>query len=130
VVGRYTCPLRRGRARRGRDHKLCTFQLAFALDRIKALAPKHPEWKTTQPFRGVIEGDTKAVLASGEHGLMQILAASHFGNTTDEFAAVVSDWIAKARPQRRDKEVLGPSGSWHNARSRSLVSPFPLRWAA
>jgi phosphoglycolate phosphatase-like HAD superfamily hydrolase len=88
------------------------FQLAFALDRIKALAPEHPEWKMTQPFKGVIEGDTKAVLASGEHGLMQILAASHFGNTTDEFAAVVSDWIAKARhpvtKRRYDEMVYQP----------------------
>ena len=73
------------------------FQLAFALDRIKALAPQHPEWKTTQPFKGVLEGDLKSVLASGEKGLMQILAVSHVGNTTEEFEGIVKDWMASAR---------------------------------
>jgi len=73
------------------------FQLAFALDRIKALAPKHPEWKTTQPFKGVLEGDLKSVIASGERGLMQIMATSHVGITTDEFETVVTDWLASAR---------------------------------
>jgi haloacid dehalogenase-like hydrolase len=73
------------------------FQLAFALDRIKALAPKHPEWKTTQPFQGVIEGDMKAVAAAGEKGLMQIIAASHVGNTTEEFEQIVKSWIESAR---------------------------------
>jgi phosphoserine phosphatase len=73
------------------------FQLAFALDRIKALAPDHPEWKTTQPFKAVLEGDMKGVLASGASGLMQIVAASHVGNTTEEFEAIVTEWIASAR---------------------------------
>jgi phosphoglycolate phosphatase-like HAD superfamily hydrolase len=72
------------------------FQLAFALDRIKALAPKHPEWKTTQPFKGVIEGDIKSVLASGEKGLTQIVAASHVDNTTEEFEQIVTEWIGSA----------------------------------
>jgi phosphoglycolate phosphatase-like HAD superfamily hydrolase len=72
------------------------FQLAFALDRIKALAQKHPEWKTTQPFKGVLEGDLKSVMASGEKGLMQILAVSHVGNTTEEFEAIVREWISTA----------------------------------
>jgi phosphoserine phosphatase len=73
------------------------FQLQFAFDRVRALAPKHPEWKDQQPFKGVIEGDMKAVAASGEKGLMQIMAVSHVGNTTDEFNAIVTDWIATAR---------------------------------
>jgi phosphoglycolate phosphatase-like HAD superfamily hydrolase len=72
------------------------FQVLFAFDRIKELAPKHPEWKDTQPFKGVIEGDMKAVAASGEKGLLQIMAASHVGNTTEEFEAIVRDWIASA----------------------------------
>ena len=80
------------------------FQLAFALDRIRALAPKHPEWKNTQPFKGVLEGDMKAVLAGGEKALMQIVAASHVGNTTEEFEAAVTDWIATAlHPTTRRK---------------------------
>ena len=87
-------------------------QFAFALDRIRALASAHPEWKTTQPFQGVLEGDMKAVLASGEHGLLQILAASHAGNTTDEFAAIVADWFATARhpttKRRYDQMVYQP----------------------
>ena len=72
-------------------------QLAFALDRVKALAPQHPEWKQKQPFKGVLEGDHKAVAATGEHGLLEIVAATHVGNTTDEFAQVVSDWVATAK---------------------------------
>jgi phosphoglycolate phosphatase-like HAD superfamily hydrolase len=84
-------------------------QLAFALDRIKALASKHPEWKTTQPFKGVIDGDLKAVIASGPAGLMQIMAASHVGNTTEEFEQIVMDWIATAQhpgTKRRYDEMI------------------------
>jgi phosphoglycolate phosphatase-like HAD superfamily hydrolase len=88
------------------------FQLAFALDRIKALAAKHPEWKTTQPFTGAIEGDLKAVLATGAAGLMQIIAASHTGITTEEFEAIVIDWIGSARHpgtgRRYDEMVYQP----------------------
>ena len=72
-------------------------QLAFALDRVKALAPQHPEWQTREPFKSVIAGDLKAVLAGGEHALMDIMAASHAGNTTAEFEQVVTDWVATAK---------------------------------
>jgi phosphoserine phosphatase len=72
-------------------------QLAFALDRVKTLAPKHPEWKNKPPFKSVLEGDPKALAAAGERGLLEIVAATHVGNTTEEFAAVVSEWIASAR---------------------------------
>ncbi len=72
-------------------------QFAFALDRVKALAPQHPEWATTQPFKAVLENDLKTALASGEKGLLEILMATHAGNTTEEFSAVVAEWIAKAR---------------------------------
>jgi phosphoglycolate phosphatase-like HAD superfamily hydrolase len=72
-------------------------QLAFALDRVKALAPKHPEWKQKQPFTGILEGDMKAVAAAGEKGLMEVMAITHVGNTTEEFEKVVSDWIASAK---------------------------------
>jgi haloacid dehalogenase-like hydrolase len=70
------------------------FQLVFALDRIKSLAPKHQEWKMTQPFKGVIEGDIEAVLARGAAGLTELVAASHAGVTTGEFEQIVTDWIA------------------------------------
>ena len=73
------------------------FQVAFALDRVKALAPQHPDWSTKQPFKGVLEGDPKAVAATGERGLLEIIAATHAGNTTEEFEKVVTDWTNTAR---------------------------------
>ncbi len=79
------------------------FQLAFALDRVKALAPDHPEWKDTEPFKSVLAGDLKAVLASGEKGLVQILAATHAGTTTDEFAVIVNHWISTATHPKTGK---------------------------
>jgi phosphoglycolate phosphatase-like HAD superfamily hydrolase len=72
------------------------FQLAFAIDRIKAMAPDHPEWKTKQPFKALLEGDMKTVMAGGEKALMQIVMTSHSGITTDEFDKTVKDWIATA----------------------------------
>jgi phosphoglycolate phosphatase-like HAD superfamily hydrolase len=72
-------------------------QLAFALDRVKALASQHPEWKQQQPFKGVLDGDMKAVAASGEKGLLDIMAATHASTTTEEFESIVRDWIATAR---------------------------------
>jgi phosphoglycolate phosphatase-like HAD superfamily hydrolase len=76
------------------------FQLAFALDRVRALAPKHPEWKSKQPFKGILERDTKAVMATGEKGLVDVLAATHAGMTTEEFNQVAKDWLAQARHPR------------------------------
>jgi phosphoserine phosphatase len=73
------------------------FQAAFAFDRVKALAPQHPDWKDRQPFKGVLEGDLAAVAASGEKGLLEIIAVTHAGNTTDEFETIVTNWIASAR---------------------------------
>jgi phosphoglycolate phosphatase-like HAD superfamily hydrolase len=72
-------------------------QLAFAIDRVKALGPSHPEWKTTEPFRAVLDGDAKALADSGERGLLQLVMATHAGTTTEEFDRIVSDWIATAR---------------------------------
>jgi len=75
-------------------------QLAFALDRVKALAPLHPEWKDTQPFKAVLEGDMKTLAESGEHGMAELVMASHAGMTTEEFEKIVSDWLATARDPR------------------------------
>jgi phosphoglycolate phosphatase-like HAD superfamily hydrolase len=72
-------------------------QLAFAVDRIKALAPQHPEWKTTEPFKAVLENDLKDLAASGEKGLIQLVMASHAGMTVDEFEQIVKDWLATAK---------------------------------
>jgi len=73
------------------------FQLLFALYRVKAMAPEHPEWKTEQPFKAVLEGDKAALAAAGEHGLLQIVGATHAGMTTAKFRAVVGDWLATAK---------------------------------
>jgi phosphoglycolate phosphatase-like HAD superfamily hydrolase len=73
------------------------FQLLFALDRVKALAPQHPEWKTTEPFASLLKGDLSGALAGGEKALAQIVAATHTGMNTEEFEKIVSDWIATAK---------------------------------
>ncbi len=69
-------------------------QALFAFDRVKKLAPEHPEWKTKQPFKGVLKGDMKAVGASGMKGLMEIVMATHSGMTAAEFEKTVTDWLA------------------------------------
>ena len=73
------------------------FQLAFALDRVKALAPQHPEWKDKEPFASLLKGDLKATLAGGEPAIFQIIIATHSGITTTEFDTVVRDWLATAK---------------------------------
>ena len=76
------------------------FQIAFAMDRVKALAPKHPDWKNKQPFKAVFDNDTKALALLGETGFLKIIAATHTGMTTDEFNKIVADWIATTRHPR------------------------------
>ncbi|MGR3344674.1 MAG: HAD family hydrolase, partial [Paracoccaceae bacterium] len=73
------------------------FQLVFALDRVRALAPKHPEWKRKQPFKAALAGDMKALLATGKHGLLELIMATHGGVTTQEFATIVKAWTATSR---------------------------------
>src|SRR5882762_9930193 len=75
-------------------------QLAFALDRVKAMAPLHPEWKDKQPFKAVLEDDMKTLAESGERGLLELVLVTHAAMTTDEFAKIVSDWLATARHPR------------------------------
>jgi len=72
------------------------FQFLFAIDRIKALAPEHPEWKDKEPFAALLRGDHAAALAGGEQALVEIMMASHAGMTTDEFQAIVDGWLATA----------------------------------
>ncbi len=79
------------------------FQLAFALDRIKALAPSHPTWKEQEPFRSILRGDLKKVLAGGEHAIAEIVAASHSGISTDEFTELVHTWLQHARHPKTGK---------------------------
>ncbi len=69
-------------------------QVLFIFDRVKALAPQHPEWKTKQPFKALLEGDMKTVGAAGEKGILDMGMATHSGMTADEFEKMVSDWLA------------------------------------
>ncbi len=73
------------------------FQAFFIFDRIKALAPQHPEWQTLEPFASVLRGDIKSALAGGEHALMEMAMATHAGMNTEQFEQIVKDWIANAR---------------------------------
>ncbi len=75
-------------------------QLAFALDRVKALAPMHPEWKDKQPFKAVLDGDMKTLAKAGERGLVEMVTVTHAGMTTEEFADIVVKWLATARHPR------------------------------
>lgn len=75
-------------------------QLAFALDRVKALAPMHPEWNDKQPFKAVLHGDMQTLAKAGEHGLVEMLMVTHAGMTTDEFVQIVRRWLSTARHPR------------------------------
>jgi phosphoglycolate phosphatase-like HAD superfamily hydrolase len=88
------------------------FQFLFALDRVKALAPQHPEWTDKEPYASLLRDDLKAALAGGEHALLEIVHASHAGVTTDDFEKSVKDWFATARHprfrQRYDRVIYQP----------------------
>lgn len=73
------------------------FQALFVFDRIKALAPQHPEWKTKEPYASVLKGDLKAALSGGEHALLEMAMATHAGMTSAEFEHIVRDWLATAK---------------------------------
>ena len=76
------------------------FQLAFVLDRLNELAPQHPEWKTTQPFKAALEKDMETLHTYGEEGLIELLMVTHAGMTTDEFELIATDWLAAAKHPR------------------------------
>src|SRR5262245_41723811 len=78
-------------------------QLAFALDRVKALAHEHPEWRHRQPFKAALSGDFAGLTSAGERGLVELVMATHAGMTTDEFARIVQQWIATARHPRYER---------------------------
>jgi haloacid dehalogenase-like hydrolase len=79
------------------------FQMIFALDRVKALAPQHPEWKEKEPFASLLKGDLKGALEGGEKAILEIVMTTHAGMTTTEFEQIVKDWIAKARHPKTGK---------------------------
>jgi phosphoserine phosphatase len=76
------------------------FQVAFALDRVKALAPQHPEWKTQEPFKTLLTGDVKGALAQGEKAILEIMVATHTGMTTEEFSKTVGEWATTEKHPR------------------------------
>src|ERR1700754_2459935 len=76
------------------------FQVAFAMDRVKALAPKHPEWQDKEPFKALLDGDMKAGARPGEKGLLAFIAATHSGMSVDDFHRIVLDWTDSARHPR------------------------------
>ena len=73
------------------------FQALFAFDRVRAMAPEHPEWKEREPFASVLRGDTQAALAGGEKALLELVMATHAGLSTEEFARIVREWLASAK---------------------------------
>jgi phosphoserine phosphatase len=73
------------------------FQFLFVADRVKALASQHPEWKNTQPFKAVLEGDIESIISSGKKGIMELLMATHTGMSDEVFDAIVIDWIKTAK---------------------------------
>ena len=78
-------------------------QLYFALDRVKALAPQHPEWKDKEPFASLLKGDLNTALAGGDHAILELIMATHAGMTTVEFEQIVKDWIATAKHPKTGK---------------------------
>ncbi|UOM36059.1 HAD family phosphatase [Acuticoccus sp. I52.16.1] len=78
-------------------------QLVFAFDRVKALAPDHPEWATTEPFKSVLAGDVAGVVATGHEGVAAIIGATHAGMSTADFETIVTDWLATARHPKFDR---------------------------
>ena len=79
------------------SEKPAYFQAFFVFDRIREMAPDHPEWKTQQPYKAVLEGNMQAVAASGEKGLIELVMATHAGMTSDEFSEIVKKWLQTAQ---------------------------------
>ena len=76
------------------------FQLFFAIDRVKAMAEEHPEWNNEQPYKAILENDMNELMKQGEHGLLEIVMATHSGMSGEEFKEEVSAWLATAKHPR------------------------------
>jgi hypothetical protein len=96
------------------------FQAFFVFDRIKALAPQHPEWQTQEPYASVLKGDLKGALAGGEPGLVEMAMATHAGMTTEEFNKIVTNWITTAQASQ-DRQAVHRDGLSADAR----IAPLP-----
>jgi phosphoglycolate phosphatase-like HAD superfamily hydrolase len=79
------------------------FQIAFALDEVKRLAPQHPEWKTIQPFKALLEGDIKSFMAGGEKSFMAVIKVTHSGMSAEKFNQLVNNWITTATHPKTGK---------------------------
>src|SRR5262249_48048856 len=79
------------------------FQFVFGIDRVKALAPKHPEWKTLEPYKSLLDGNAERLLAQGDHAVLEVMMAAHAGMTTKEFDTIVADWLATAKHPRFER---------------------------
>jgi hypothetical protein len=91
------------------SEKPVPFQMVFAFDQVKAMAAKHPEWKTKEPFAAVLKGDMAGIAASGEKGVLAVMAATHAGMTTDEFSeSVRSSCNSSTRAGMRQSPRAGP----------------------
>jgi hypothetical protein len=112
------------------------FQFMFVLDRMKAMAPQHPEWKDNPLYAGVLAGDMKAVAAEGVKGVLELATVTHSGMTTDEFAKIVEDWISSARHPKFNRpytdvifqpmlELLAYLRSEHNHDSNAVSGLHP-----
>ena len=87
------------------------FQVAFALDRMKAIASQHPEWQEKEPFKSVLAGDLNPVLAGGLPALAEIVIATHSGMTIDEFEVLAREWLAASKESgqgQQNSQVLAP----------------------
>ena len=82
-------------------------QLAFALDRVKELAPKHPEWRTEQPFKAALEDDLKTLAELGARAIADLVMATHAGMTTDEFRQIARDWLVTTKHPRFRRRYYG-----------------------
>jgi hypothetical protein len=76
------------------------FQLFFAIDRVKAMADEHPEWKNKQPYKAILENNMDELMKQGEHGLLEIVMATHSGMSSEEFEEEVRNWLATAKHPR------------------------------
>ncbi len=81
-------------------------QFYFVADRVKTLAPRHPEWKDKEPFASILKGDLKAALEGGDHGLTELFMVTHTSMTTDDFMQMVKDWIGTAKHPTTGKRFL------------------------
>lgn len=107
-------------------------QAFFVLNRIKQMAPQHPEWQDKEPFASVLKGDMKSALAGGEHAVAALLAATHSGMTTEEFEKNVMDWITTAKHPKTGKQFTAMVYPKSANLTRGLMKPWLKagRWSA